>query len=286
MKHLITGATGSIGSLVTLRLIARGERPRVFVRDAAKARALFADRAEIAVGDLTDASSLIAALRGIDRLFLVNSGPDLAARDEAAAAAAKAAGTKHIVKLSTMDAREQVGTGVWHARGEAAIRANGLGFTFVQPAGFMANALAWVPAVKSEGIVRSATGDGKIAFIHENDIADVATAALVSTASDNEALPISGPEALSYADMVAKIGSAIAKPLRFVAISEEDERERWRSRGESTESIDYHLSIFRAIREGRLATVTDTVARALGRAPLSFDLWVRENVAAFLTPEI
>jgi hypothetical protein len=41
------------------------------------------------------------------------------------------------------------------------------------------------------------------------------------------------------------------------------------------------LSIFRAIRRGSLAGVTDTVARVLGRAPITFDQWVEQNVAAF-----
>ena len=42
-----------------------------------------------------------------------------------------------------------------------------------------------------------------------------------------------------------------------------------------------HLSIYRAIREGRLATVTDTVQRVLARKPITFDQWVQENAAAF-----
>ena len=54
------------------------------------------------------------------RFFLINSGPDLVARDDLAARIAKAAGTKRIVKLSTMDVEQRVGTGVWHVvfRGE------------------------------------------------------------------------------------------------------------------------------------------------------------------------
>jgi len=42
---LVTGATGNVGSLVTQRLIERGDRPAVFVRDPKKARELFGDRA-------------------------------------------------------------------------------------------------------------------------------------------------------------------------------------------------------------------------------------------------
>ena len=138
--YLITGATGEVGSRVVERLLERGDRPRIFVRDTEKARARYGDRVDIAVGDLAQAKSLLAALEGVDALFLVNSGPELANRDAAAATVAKIAGVKNLVKLSSMDSRQGVGTGVWHAQGESAIRASGITFTFVQPAGFMSNA--------------------------------------------------------------------------------------------------------------------------------------------------
>ena len=52
MTFLITGATGDVGSRVVEHLIERSERPRVFVRDSAKAQARFGDRVEVFVGDL------------------------------------------------------------------------------------------------------------------------------------------------------------------------------------------------------------------------------------------
>jgi uncharacterized protein YbjT (DUF2867 family) len=132
MVYLITGATGNVGSLVVERLIARGDRPSVFARDPEKARARYGDRVDVLVGDLADAAALKRALTGADALLLVSSGPELAAR---------AAGVKHLVKLSSYDTREQnIGTGVWHAHGESAIRASGIPVTFIQPSGFMSNA--------------------------------------------------------------------------------------------------------------------------------------------------
>jgi uncharacterized protein YbjT (DUF2867 family) len=262
-------------------LLERGVRPRVFVRDARKARERFGDRVDVAVGDLTDAGSLFAALVGVDSFFLVNSGPEIASRDELAARAAIAAGVKHLVKLSSMDAQQDVGTGVWHARGEAAIRASRIAFTFVQPTGFMENALFWATSIKASGVVRSTTGDGKIPFIHSDDIAAVTIEALTRREYDGKALPITGPEALSYAEMAAKIGDAIGKPVGFEAISEEQVRRRMTESGDSEEMIVAHLSIYRAICEGRLAAVTDNVERVLGRKPISFNRWVREHVEAF-----
>jgi len=282
MVYVITRATGNVGSLVVERLIARGDRPRIFVRDADKARARYGNRVDIFAGDLAEAETLSPVLAGADALFLMNSGPDLEALDGLAAKSAKAAGVKHLVKLSSYDAREQnVGTGVWHAAGEAAIRASGIPFTFVQPSGFMVNALWWASSIKAEGLVRSSTGDGKIPFIHSDDMADVAVKALTSPEYIGQSLPITGPEALSYADMTAKIGAAVGRSLRFKAISEDEERRKMVSRDEPEEIVAAHLSIYRAIREGRLAAVTETIERVLGHKPIAFDQWVRENVAAF-----
>jgi uncharacterized protein YbjT (DUF2867 family) len=283
MNYLITGATGNIGSLVVERLLASGVRPRILVRDSKKAQARFGDRVEIAVGDLADAASLAAALQGVKRLFLVNSGADLAQRDAMAASVACSAGVERLVKLSTMDVRQQnIGTGVWHAHGEAAVRDSGVGFTFVQPSGFMDNALAWAPAIKAGKTICSATGDGRIAFIHPQDIADVSVTALTAAGYAGSSLPITGPEALSYAQMVGRIGEVIGRHITFQQISDEQERARWIARGESAESADYHLSIFRAIRQGRLADVTDNVERILGRRPISFEQWARNNASAFV----
>ncbi len=280
MVCLITGATGDIGSRVVQRLLERGERPRLFVRNAEKTRARYGDRVDIAVGDLADSGSLLAALQGVDALFLLNSGPELAVRDQGAAHSAKAAGVKHLVKLSSMDA-QNVGTGVWHAQGEAAIQASGISFTFVQPTGFMSNALWWAAPIKAEGIVRSATGHGKIPFIHSDDIADVAIKALTTREYCGESLPITGPEALSYAEMTARIAAVIGKSLKFQPISEEQERQQMIADGDTPEVVAAHVSIYRAIREHRLATVTDNVHRVLGRKPITFDYWVQENAAMF-----
>jgi uncharacterized protein YbjT (DUF2867 family) len=284
VTYLITGATGDIGSRVVNLLLHRGERPRVFVRDAEKARTRYGGRIDVIVGDLADSGSLLAALSGVDALFLVNSGPELANRDEAAAKAAKAAGVKHLVKLSSMDALQCVGTGEWHARGESAIRASGVAFTFVQPTGFMSNALGWATSIKAERVVRSPTGEGRIPFIHPDDIAAVATKALTTREYDKEELPISGPEALSYPEMTAKIAAAIRKPVKIQPISEEQVRYEMTESGDSPEIVAAHLSIYRAIREGRLATVTDTVERVLGRKPITFDQWVQENATVFADP--
>jgi len=281
MAYLITGATGDIGSRVVELLVRRGERPRVFVRDVHKARSRFAGRVDIFVGDLAAPESLRAALEGVDKFFLVNSGPQIPVRDEVAATAARATGVKHLVKLSSMDVQHGLAIGAWHERGEAAVRASGVPFTFVQPTGFMSNLLAWAPSIKAEGVVRASTGDGRRAFIHSDDIAAVAVMALTSCAYDGESLPITGPEALSFAEVTARIGAAIGRPLTFQPISDEEAGQRYSRISGSAEETEAHVALWRAIREGRVATVNNNVQRILGRKPIALDQWLMENAGAF-----
>src|SRR5580692_1132556 len=280
MTYLITGATGDVGSKVVKQLIQRGERPRVFARNAEKAQGQFGDRIDIVSGDLADAASLQRALAGVEKLFLVNSGPQIPVLDALAAETAKTAGIRHIVKLSSLDVEQKLAIGAWHEKREAAIRASGIRFTFVRPTGFMSNLLAWSRSIVAEGIVRSSTGDGKRPFIHSEDIAAVAVRALTADDYVGKALPITGPHSPSFAEITEKIGSAIGRQLKYQPVSDEEAGRRFAATGASAEEVAAHVELWRAIRENRLGAVTDGVQRVLGREPLGLDSWLRENAGA------
>src|SRR6478609_11590683 len=100
---LVLGATGIAGSQVVRALLKQNEEVRVFARDAEKARSLFGNAAEIAIGDFADAQSVRGALVGAEAVFL--SGADDPRRVEweiAAIDAAVAQGVRRIVKLSSI----------------------------------------------------------------------------------------------------------------------------------------------------------------------------------------
>lgn len=282
MKYLVFGATGNIGSRVTQDLIEVGARPSVFVRDDRKAQGLFGDQVDIYTGDLeAPSSSLAAALDGVNGIFLLTDGPDLEKQDRAISAAASLAGVQHIAKLSTLDVLTGIGTGPWHAAGEAAVRDSGVPFTFIRAAGFMSNALSWSYPIRSEGILRSSTGEGKIAFVHPDDISAVATTALTTRKHDGQALVITGPQALSYREMVATIAQTAGKPIDFQEISDHQahtDAVGWAGHGPYLDAL---VDIWRAVREGRLETVTNGVREAIGREPISFAQWAAENAASF-----
>ncbi|HEX4836298.1 MAG TPA: NAD(P)H-binding protein, partial [bacterium] len=138
---LVFGATGVTGGEVARQLIAAGQRPRVFVRSPEKARG-FQGKAEIVQGDLSRPDSLVAAMKGVEKVYLVSTGangPDLEAN---AIEAATKTGVKHMVKLSAFGADNPVLIfSKWHARSEKRLRDSGLQWTMVRPMNFMSNSL-------------------------------------------------------------------------------------------------------------------------------------------------
>lgn len=281
MKPLITGATGDVGSRVVELLLSRNIRPRVLARNEAKARSLFGARVDIFVGDLAEPASLRRALQGVETVYLVNVGPEIPQRDEAAAVLSREEGIKRVVKLSSLDVEHGLAIGAWHEKGEAAIRAAGVPFTFVRPTGFMSNLLAWAHSIKTEKLVRSSTANGRRPFVHSDDIAAVSVEALVSEAYVGQSIGITGPESLTFGEATAAIAQAIGEPLAFQAISDGEARERYSRISGSPEETEAHVMLWRAIREDRLARVTDEVERVLGRKPITLRQWAAENADSF-----
>jgi uncharacterized protein YbjT (DUF2867 family) len=282
MTYLITGATGEIGSRVVRQLLERGIHPRVLARSAEKARSLFGDGVDVYVGDLAAPASIRAALEEANILFLVNIGPEIPQRDKAVAMICKDLGVQKIIKLSSLDVERGLAIGAWHEKGEVAIRDAGIAFTFVRPSGFMSNLLAWAYSIKTEGVVRSSTADGRRPFIHSEDIASVCVAALLQEQYTGQALPITGSESLTFGEATDIIGEAIGKRLRYQVISDEEARERYSKVSDSLEETEAHVALWRAIREAKLAATTDCVERVLGRRPITLQQWAAENVRSFL----
>jgi uncharacterized protein YbjT (DUF2867 family) len=263
------------------QLLERDIRPRVLTRTEEKARSLFGDRVDVCVGDLAAPASTRGAIQGADAVFLVNVGPGIPERDTAAARISKEAGVRKIVKLSSLDVEHDLAIGAWHEKGEAAIHGVGIPFTFVRPTGFMSNLLWWAHSVRTEGVVRSSTADGRRPFIHSEDIASVCVAALLKDEYSGEVLPITGPESLTFGEATNIIGEAIGKRLLYQVISDEEARERYSRISSSREETEAHVALWKAIREGRLAATTDYVERILGRSPITLRQWASENVRSF-----
>lgn len=153
-RVLVAGATGGTGREVVREARAAGHAVRVLVRDEARARAVFGDGVEYAVGNVTDPASLRAAVQGVDYVVSAlgsNTQNDPSNKPEfvdyggvkSLVEASVAAGVKHFVLVSSMGAthpdhmlnRMFDNILVWKLKGEDALRASGLRYTVVRPGG-------------------------------------------------------------------------------------------------------------------------------------------------------
>ncbi|WP_437579350.1 SDR family oxidoreductase [Sorangium sp. So ce887] len=279
---LVTGATGNVGGAVLEQLVEAGQKVRALVRDPAR----LGERGslvEVVKGDLAKPETLDAAFAGVDRAFVVCAVGDLPALAGNAAAAAKRAGVRHIVLLSSASAVDEHDYAIarWHREAEAKVKASGLAWTMLQPGAFATNALMWVGSIKAQGAVYTATGDGKSAPIDQRDIAAVAVKALTSPGHEGESYVLTGPEALSAAEQVAKISAAIGRPLRFVDVTEEALREGMEKAGLPEVFIRAIVEIQALVKAGHGERPAPTVEQLLGRKARTFDEWLQRYGRAF-----
>ena len=281
---LVTGSTGRVGGEVVRQLVAAGASVRAFVRGGPAAASKLPAGVEIAHGDFEHPDTLAAAMRGIDKIYLLVPGtPQMPAQEAAAIDAARRAGVKHVVKHSVMGAREPaIALARLHRTSESVIEASGLAWTFVRPGSFMTNALDWAPSIKSQGAVFQPLGEGRVAMVDPRDIAAVAVKALTEPGHEGKAYDVTGGQALSMAEHVKIIGDAIGKPVRYIDIPEAGAREMMQNKLHMPPPvIDGLLEVFARIKAGKAAHVSDDVQRMTGKPPRRFDAWVAENVAAF-----
>ncbi len=100
MQTLVTGATGFVGAAVARHLCARGDAVRVLTRSGSPRRNLAGLSVEVVTGDLTDPSSLAAAVRGCSALYHVAADYRLWARRPAELYAVNVDGTRSLMRAA------------------------------------------------------------------------------------------------------------------------------------------------------------------------------------------
>jgi uncharacterized protein YbjT (DUF2867 family) len=282
---LITGATGNIGRALVGALDAKGADTRILVRDPARAEGL-PPSAERVVADLGVPETLPDAFVGAERLFLLT--PGIGTEHVAhAVTAARAAGVRHIVHLSSTNVLgdPMPAMGRWHHDREQLVRDSGIPATILRPGGFMTNALDWLPTIHSGGYVVDPIGPGRFAPIDPADIAAVAAAVLTEDGHEGQAYALTGGELLTVADHVRVINAVTGQDLEVRAPADPDEAVRSRfPAGAPQALVDAITEGFALMRADTEGLRTGTVEQLLGRPPHTFADWCARNAAAFRRP--
>ncbi len=282
---LVTGATGSVGSELVKMLAAKGVAFRALVRSDKNTEQLAVlPGAEIVVGDLGDTASITQALRGIDRAFLLtNSSEEAESLQSGFVDAAQHAGVRHIVKLSQLhaDIHSPVRFLRYHAVVEQKIIASGMAYTFLRPNLYMQGLLGFREPIMHQGKFFASAGDAKVSLVDTRDIARVAAEALTNQSHEHKIYNITGPEALSHAEIAACFTEVLGREIRFINVSPEEMRYALTGVGFPAWQTDGLIEDYAHYARGEASEVSPSVKEVTGEQPRDFRRFVSEFAGIF-----
>ncbi|WP_344569139.1 NAD(P)H-binding protein [Streptomyces axinellae] len=263
---LVLGATGTTGGRVAARLLAAGHEVK-----AASRRATPAEGARAVRFDWYEPATFADALDGADSIYLV---APVGALDPAPVMLpflrqARAAGVRRAVLLSSSaipaggPAMGQVHEALPGLFGEWAV---------LRPSWFMQNFTgdhAHARSIREEGLLLSATEDGRVGFVDADDIAAVAVHALTGDRAPNTDLVLTGPQTLSYDDIAALVTEVTGRQVTHRRLTFARLRDRLAAEV-PPDFAELLAGMDRAIAEGAEDRTTDTVQRVTGRPPRGF----------------
>lgn len=229
MKVLLVGGTGQLGGRIARELLSRGVAVRALCRRGSGSGALSRMGAEIVLGDLKDPSTLSAACAGADTV--VTTANSVRRSGDDTVETVDLAGTRALIDAASS---ENVGrfiyVSVWgaapespvpfmraKAASEAYLRSSGMSWTILAPNAFMESwpgAVVGAPALAGRDVVIVGEGRTRHAFIAEHDVAQFAMAAVMSDGARNRHLPLGGPDAHTWMDVVKTYEEVLGHPLR------------------------------------------------------------------------
>lgn len=282
---LITGAAGQNGTAIVDEFVKRKERVRVLVLDAKDTQKFDDQFVEVFVGDMLKPETLNEALKGVTKAVLISSAdPEkMAATQMAFIDAAKAAGVRHIVKLSCLnvDTNSPARFIRMHGEIEKHLEDSGMTWTHIRPAHFMQNYLMDAPAIAGQNAFYYPMGDSAVAPIDIHDIAKVFYKVLTSDGHANKAYELSGPEALTMNDIASRYSKALGRSVHYVNVAPEAFRQQLVSFGRPEALADAINELYDERRKGTESTVLPKVHKLFGIKPTTFAEFIDQSMAVF-----
>lgn len=277
----IAGATGRVGAALSTLLAADPVELVALTRqpDAARLPA----GVTVAGIDFDRADTLLAALRGVDRLFISQGtsarqvGNEIALID-----AAVAAGVRHVVKLSALGPASRLIPFAWHMQIEAHLAHQALASTVLRPSAF-AYLLKRAGADVAAGSWGGAAREGRVNFIDTRDIADVARVALLEDIEpeSQRAYHLTGPRAWTMAQVAQELSRLLDKPVTYINRTPAQQRAVLLAAGLPPFAADLLTGLDQLFRESVLGETTATIEELTGKEPRSLTEWLTDNLAVF-----
>ena len=274
---LVTGATGNVGRPLVNQLAEMGVAVRAVTRQPASPQF---------PADVEVVGSAAAGIHGASAVFLNSRalGDELAAVVELA----RRAGVRRLVALSAINADDDFSRQPSRFRGDRNSEVeqhavdSGLEWVSLRPTVFASNFIGmWAPQIRSGDVVSGPYASASTAPIVDADISAVAVHALLRDDLLGRKVPLTGPQALTNADLVDVIGVVLGRSLRYQEVPPDLVRQRFIGLGFSAEFADGYIALLEAT-VSKPALVTNEVEKILGRPPQAFGDAIRPHRDLFI----
>ena len=274
MTLIVTGASGHLGRLVADALLERVDPAEVVLvtRHPRSLRDLADRGASVRHGDFDDRGSLAEAFAGGDRALLIST---LAvgrrtAQHRAAIEAASAAGVRHLVYTSFPNPVPGHPVGpiaTEHGETEQVLKESGLDWTVLRNATYAELQVMPGAMAVAGGKLYTNAGDGLLVPVSRQDCAAAAAAVLLSEGHAGMTYDITGPEALSQAQLAEVLAEVSGRRVQVVPVS--DRKLTWGlARYGAPKPVARAIVAFgKAVREGYYGIVDPAASQLIGRAP-------------------
>lgn len=234
-----------------------------------------------------DAEALQTAFAGADRLLLISTDaldvPGLRLTQHLnAIAAAQQAGVKHLVytSLTNPGPSSPVAIASDHFGTETALLGSSMQWTILRNNIYADMLPGTVAQALQLGGLYSACADGRTAYVTREDCARAAAAALVS-ASGRQVLDVTGPEALSQADLAQIASKLSGTTVNYVPLSFDALVQNMVAAGLPEPVAQTYATFDSGTAEGFFEVVSGAVEDLTGKAPQSVTDFLAAQSDAF-----
>ncbi|MFF7446085.1 MULTISPECIES: NAD(P)H-binding protein [unclassified Streptomyces] len=270
----MSGASGNLGRSTVRHLLQRTDAARVLALSRTPDRSVGLG-VGTRHGDFDEPDALVRALDGVERLLIISIATDdrLPRHARAIDAAAKA-GVGHVVFTSLTRAGDPGHPNPLvpdYGATERLLAESGLPFTVLRFNVWveMLTLVGVAPRAVAAGVLPSNSRDGRIAHLTRDDSAAVAAAVLAEGSSQGEILEVTGPQAVTDADVAAALSEATGRRVRYEEVSDADHPQRLVDHGLPEPFAHAWSAAGIAKRHGWYDITTHTVQRLTGRPATS-----------------
>jgi NAD(P)H dehydrogenase (quinone) len=284
---LVTGATGQVGYHLMEALADLNAAATAMVRVPAKAADLPGSPNHLVA--TLDGPPPADVLRTFDRVFLLSPAHEGQVELELIFIdALLAAGHRpHIVKVAA-DGFEDPDCEVRFMRSHREIAvhldASGLPVTYLAPSLYMENLFEAADTIRDQGTIFAPAGQGRVGFVAASDVAKAAARVLTGEGHEDQTYVLTGPQALTYADVAARVSAVFARQVDYGDMAASLAQDQMLAGGLSPWQAAGTVELFDWIRQGGMDSVTSTVPDLTGEDARSLDDWLSDQRSAFLVP--